>query len=184
MNVLRCFSIINLFILLFPLAKCYGQSKAIEPTYIGEALYVDDTQMRILSVERRKVRKRKKANAEFWLLGNTRKSIIYVRDSTSSVEIPQSDSTRFIIKVPEAEVDPQNQILIFRLNQSHKGDYRYISTDWSGDVDPEKMDVVDYVAEPYGEKSYLVTIRHRIPKGEYAIKVKNDYYHFSLFRVR
>jgi hypothetical protein len=153
-------------------AQSYAQS---EPNFIGEVLACIDGKQTIL-LPKEKVNGLEGLTLMFVNFGYSN-SELYINNPTSLAEFDVEDNLTFIVKSVNQNLDPQAYLKIIRLGCPKNDNRRVYSSTVTNIYHGALVNVretnfiqplVSFIAEKYGESSYLVKTEKLIP-GQYAI---------------
>lgn len=153
------------------LLSATAQSRMAEPKFIGEVSFVKADSTTVL-LEKQTAMLKSKASASLYLFGvGAVKSRIHIEGTSASLRINPDKPVSFIVRCRDNESDPISIIKVFAFEV--KGRQRraeYSSATTFGGTSDNNFRLLPFRAEPYGDKSYLITLEE-CPAGEYGITV-------------
>ena len=117
---------------------------------------------------------RTRANASAYIFGiGKAKTKLIVDSPQAAVRFSANDNIRFIVKAVDNATDPISIINIFKFETTNKRRLAEIaSASTFGSIKSNKLKRLKFMAQKYGENSYLITLPET-PAGEYGITVQN-----------
>jgi hypothetical protein len=152
----------------------YAQNQIKEPNFIGEAVIVnaDNTTTKL---EKQTVQIKTRAGASMYIVGVGKvKSKIQVPNAKSSVSIKKPNELKIIVRAKNNENDPLSFIQIFKFDVKGKKRLAELASagTFSG-VSENNLNYLDFEAEKYGEKSYILNVKGFKNNSEYGIYITN-----------
>ncbi|MBQ7772478.1 MAG: hypothetical protein IJ383_00185 [Bacteroidales bacterium] len=164
-----------LFILMVAVVTCGYAQRVNEPQFIGE-VHLVRTQTESVPLEKKVAVLKTKAGAAMYITGiGSIKSRIDVEGLSSTVRCSISDGPIvLIVRAADNENDPSSFIRVFRFKPKGKNRVAEISKlNTFGGHSDNNFDLVEYVGEKYGEKSYKLTLENVSQPCEIGVLITN-----------
>ena len=163
-----------------------GYSQAIkvsEPEWEGEAIFVNDSIGKGLTLERQEGTLKTKSSASVYMTGiGKTTAVLSVKGDASTVRLKKNSEIKFIYRFKDNGANPKNLIQVVALTKKKSartvevGSYETFAGASEGN-----LSYVEFKAEKYGTSSYLITITD-LKSGEYALSTpsSNTMYLFGI----
>lgn len=163
-----------LFFLLLCLIPFMSHSQSFEPKWVGEVAVLSIGSDTISTpTEKANVQIKTSASAGRLLvgIGNVR-SKVTIKGGQSTTQVSSTEPIYLIVKCKDNETDPTSFIQVIKFEEKKKERKAELaSQNWLGNVSEGNMTLVPYVADTYGESSYLLKIEPI--EGEFGVRVLN-----------
>lgn len=159
------------FIVVFGLTV---NAQKFEPKWVGEVylLQIDaDTVAMVADKSNVQVKTTQSAGLLLTGFGNVRKKLT-VKGRNANIQVGMKDHVTMIVRSKDNDYDPSLFIQVVKFEEKKKERrVEVANVNWLGNVTEGDMNLVPFVAERYGNSSYILTLKPEV--GEYGVRILN-----------